>query len=274
MEEANSTGWFDVTNSENKTKEYLCLKNLWAGNCNKILELARAFRVAREKNLELAILSDHEWFRSLFDPIPGITLPLPTKTLNCTVSMDGKTAFYTNYKHSKTNPFLPHLAQLMWPSKRIREEAENAVRQKLGNKPFLSVHRRGMKGCLNRAKVSKSVGNDFPNNCTTQTMLTMCNLNYTTVQQYFNPTNLTVVLFTDWLQKHLDQTFPIVDDHAFFVQLWMMTLSERHVGNPLSTVDMVVNHWRYSKGNPNIMPADCYHEYREEYAKENFPFFE
>ena len=278
-EEANRTGWFDATNGENKTKEYLCLKNLVSGNCNKILELARAFQVAREKNLELALLSDHRWFRSFFDPIPGITLPLPTNTLNCTVSMSGYTAYYTKFENRKTNPFLPHLAQLMWPSKRIREEAENAVRQKVGNKPFLSVHRRSMEstevagaGCIKRAKTSNSVGNDFPNNCTTQTMLTMCNLNYTTVQQYFNPTNLTVVLFTDWLQKDLDRTFPIVDNHAFFVQLWMMTLSERHVGNPVSTVDMVVNHWRYSKGNPNIMPADCYHEYREEYAKENLHF--
>ena len=273
MEEANRTGWFDATNGENKTKEYLCLKNLWAGNCNRILELARAFRVAREKNLELALLTDHNWFRSLFDPIPGITLPLPTKTLNCTVSMGGWTAYYTNFENHKTNPFLPHLAQLMWPSKRIREEAENAVRQKLGNKPFLSVHRRSMDGeCFHRAGVGAVVGNDFPNNCTTQTMVTMCNLNYTTVQQYFNPTNLTVVLFTDWLQKHLDRTFPIVDDHDFFVQLWMMTLSERHVGNPVSTVDLVVNHWRYSKGNLNIMPADCYHKYREDYAKENLLF--
>lgn len=53
-----------------------------------------------------------------------------------------------------------------------------------------------------------------------------------------------IVLFTDGQRADLDQTFPLWDNHSFPVQLWMMTLSDIHYGNPMSSVDYVVAHWR------------------------------
>ena len=39
----------------------------------------------------------------------------------------------------------------------------------------------------------------------------------------------------------------------------MMTQSKKHYGNPLSTVDYVVMHWRYGWGNfETIEPSKCF----------------
>mmetsp|Transcript_25761 Transcript_25761/g.61027 ORF Transcript_25761/g.61027 Transcript_25761/m.61027 type:complete len:108 (+) Transcript_25761:159-482(+) len=69
---------------------------------------------------------------------------------------------------------------------------------------------------------------------------------------------LPVLLFTDGLVEELDSTFPNRDSNTMQVQAWMMTLSEVHYGNPLSSIDYIINHWR--RGKPT-RPEECYGGY-------------
>jgi len=55
---------------------------------------------------------------------------------------------------------------------------------------------------------------------------------------------LPVILFTDGQAKEYDESFPIRGQNEMMEELWMMVQSEIHVGNPMSTVEMVVHHWR------------------------------
>ena len=86
----------------------------------------------------------------------------------------------------------------------------------------------------------------------------------------------TVVLFTDSQVPELDNTFPIISNHSFPVQAWMMALSDAHYGNPFSTVDIVVYFWRVgllkqkssslssNKYNAvSMFPKECYKPTRE-----------
>ena len=65
-----------------------------------------------------------------------------------------------------------------------------------------------------------------------------------------------IILFTDHQKPIYDDTFlPNIDKHPFNVQLYMMALSTIHYGNPSSSVDHVVAHWRL--GN-NMIPSNCW----------------
>ena len=44
------------------------------------------------------------------------------------------------------------------------------------------------------------------------------------------------------------------DQHPVEQQMWGMVLSERHFGNPLSSIDYVVAHWR----NDTVEPTTCF----------------
>ena len=66
-----------------------------------------------------------------------------------------------------------------------------------------------------------------------------------------------VVLFTDGQKPSLDNTFPIIDNHEFQYQLWIMTLSTIHYGNPSSSIDHVIAHWRLGQG---MIPTTCWKE--------------
>jgi hypothetical protein len=91
--------------------------------------------------------------------------------------------------------------------------------------------------------------------CTTEEMIKACNVIFSDIP---NPNNRTVVLFTDDQVPSMDQTFPIRDQQQFRVQMWMMAQSETHYGNPASSVDWVVMHWRQRLGKGNMEPAVCY----------------
>jgi hypothetical protein len=260
----------EVGNVVDRDEQYLCLKGTFADNCNKILSIARAKRRAVQLGLKFALVNqdDYDWYDSLFDRHPDIVLPDPDEHLNCTHNITGKQAYYNDYKNERQgNPFIPELAKYLMPRADLRKKAEKAVRDTYGDKAFMSVHRRSHKRCPWRATngpFGRNVGGGM--SCSKQIMLDMCDLKYDTVQEKYNPTNLPVVLFTDGRNQTLDETFPTIDKQDFFTQLWMMTLSERHVGIPVSTVDLVVNHWRFAQGKRFIEPAGCYNPFQEDYV--------
>jgi len=254
---------------QNDQKEYLCI-GLFADNCNRILSLARGKRKAEELGLELCMVDStmNDWYYSWFDPSPHVKLTEPGEMVNCVRNMTGKQAYYHDFKNQRAgNPFLPQLAKYFLPRKDLRERVEKAMATTYGETPILSVHRRNHRSCWWRATegtYGRNVGGGT--NCSKSTMVTMCGLSYADVQSRFNPRNLPVVLFTDGRNETLDSTFPVIDSHNFTDQIWMMTLTAEHVGIPVSTVDLVVNHWRYAQGRGKIYPTECYNEFKEEYV--------
>ena len=122
------------------------------------------------------------------------------------------------------------------------------------NRPFILVHRRWLEGeCYKRAHLRQNFGS--VESCTTEEMIKACNVTFSDIS---NPNNRTVVLFTDDEMPSMDRTFPIRDQQKFKVQMWMMAQSETHYGNPASSVDWVVMHWRQRLGKRNMEPAACY----------------
>jgi hypothetical protein len=140
--------------------------------------------------------------------------------------------------------------------------------------PFLSVHRRWLEGsCHIRSDIP---GENFCINTNHKIRVQdTCEIVYSNItddyyRRYYQQPSPSpshqrdedkpfimppVLLFTDGQKPELDQTFPFRDSHPFAVQLWMMTLSPIHYGNPVSSVDHVVNHWRQGEG---MEPASCF----------------
>ena len=78
-----------------------------------------------------------------------------------------------------------------------------------------------------------------------------------------------VILLGDGQSPETEQTFTWKDDAPFGVQAAMMAQADFHFGNPASSVDKVVAHWR--KGRP-IFPPDCYADIVEYYqSTDNTP---
>jgi hypothetical protein len=159
----------------------------------------------------------------------------------------------------------PSLAKLI-PKKSVRTEAVAAIQAfDLSQGRFVSVHRRSMDpiDCTETAARA-----DFffcfqgsPQQLGVPYLASFCNLTYTDMRTVSSmhggvvSTNDDVVLFTDGQRPDLDKTFPSIDNHSFPVQAWMMVKSNVHIGNPLSSVDYVVAHWRWKR---NMLPQHCY----------------
>jgi hypothetical protein len=142
----------------------------------------------------------------------------------------------------------------------------------------VSVHRRWLEGSCNRRArngevfcIRQQPQRDHHRHQLRQQpppIPNMCNMTYKNVtdqlrqleqekdKEYDSITkNAVVVLFTDGQVPALDNTFPLRDENPFPVQLWMMALSNVHIGTPTSSVDHVVNHWRHGL---RIEPSQCY----------------
>jgi hypothetical protein len=228
-----------------------------------------------------------ERYLEFFDPRPEI---LVNYMGTCHFKLQAKRIHYSYPKH-KPNMQLMQLT----PKVQVRQAAEAAIQEYIEmwkleqphepqQKPpttnktttihssyaFVSVHRRWLEGsCHIRSDIP---GENFCINSNHKIRVQdTCEIVYSNItedyyrryhpqapppQQQDQPFIMPpVLLFTDGQQPELDQTFPFRDSHPFAVQLWMMTLSAIHYGNPVSSVDHVVNHWRQGVG---MEPSDCF----------------
>ena len=152
-----------------------------------------------------------------------------------------------------------------------------------------TVHRRNFEGHChrfipNRAKVicmdpqtwNRKSSLDF---FTDDDLLNFCNLNYNMIQKDLknnnnDGVNNTILLCSDRQAPKYDKTFPhlvtitpeipsenkIIHKAIIIVtEAWIMTLSDIHYGNPMSTVDAVVNIWRNN-------PLNIIHEQQQQEA--------
>lgn len=220
------------------TVNVICLTGEWGRHCNKILQLANLLEEARTSQRKVGLDSDwSEWYRGFFDPRENVTLDYRG---NCSSYITAETA----HKMQSKNRINPELMELV-PKLEIRQEAEKVI----PDEPFISVHRRWLEGqCHMRANIA----NHFCVSKKGVRVENTCDIAYTDIM---NPNGHKVVLFTDGQQRRFDSTFPHVDDHSFHVQMWMMTQSTVHYGNPVSSVDMVINHWREGR---EMRPIECF----------------
>ena len=225
---------------------------------NQIISIAGALREARKHNTTLILGEQwNEIFLETFDPHPDVFVPLSTSRFHfsndtCQHELTGKRAF--RLARPLETYFLPELAELLL-RKDICDKAKKLIEDNYyskSQKSVISVHRRWLEGeCYKRAKRAMNFGS--VKTCSAETMLNACNVKYDDID---TPGSYSiVVLFTDGQMPAMDDTFPIRDPaekkdlDAFKIQMWMMALSDIHYGNPASSVDWVVMHWRYKLRN-------------------------
>ena len=153
------------------------------------------------------------------------------------------------------------------PKASIRKEAELAMKEYSGKHgvPVTTVHRRDLEGaCVLFAEQKNLIA--CPNARSSYELdvadyKNACLIDYPMIVDETHGTN--VVLFTDSQVPEIDETFPIISNHSFPVQSWMMAISTVHYGNPFSTVDVVVYYWRKALSEKSdtiddMRPAACY----------------
>jgi hypothetical protein len=165
------------------------------------------------------------------------------------------------------------LQHLRFPKAIFREEAEmilSSLRVEKTQPQIITVHRRNLEGaCIPQAQTkSRLVCPNHYHDLSESELVNLCNMEYKMVIEAIEKTSATdndykVVLMTDHQVPSLDDTFPIVSNYTFPVEMWIMTLSDQHYGNPMSTVDLLVYYWRnqLNKGLSNEVqqfPKACY----------------
>ena len=141
---------------------------------------------------------------------------------------------------------------LIRPSHRVRLEAERAWP---ANGTRLSVHGRSLEGvCPITEPICPSRR--------TQVADRLCDYSWGHVAGLglHLPPDAVPRLFTDGQNRQMDTTYAVIDDHPFMVQLWMMVLSDVHVGNTQSSIDYMIWLWKQQEGQRHgvMYPRDCY----------------
>ena len=133
------------------------------------------------------------------------------------------------------------------------------------NKSFLSnerkkisVHGRSFEDCSHCC-----IGTGHaPYTCKAQNL---CNYGFDVLVSQFseyigNTSNDQIVLLSDGQNSDNIRSYPVVETNsALVVQMWMMVLSDIHIGHPESSVDYVVWRWRKQvNASGYMLPWDCY----------------
>ena len=264
--------------NEKSGPPFCLIPGLFGRTNNNIISIASALEQARANGTNLALLGVWgKFFETHLEPHPEIVTKeaaarqyssFPSSANECSASVDGKDAYFLVGGPQK-RAFIDALQEIL-PKRATRERAVRILLDDFGlnessgsdnippSMPFFSVHRRWLEGtCYRRSK--RRVNNAGIPTCTPELTKQACDINFQTALTTYNPRNLTTILFTDRQRDDLDNTFPVQSDYDFWEELWMMTQSKKHYGNPLSTVDYVVMHWRYGWGNfETIEPSECF----------------
>jgi hypothetical protein len=235
-----------------------CLRPPFYGRTNnKVIQVGKLLKITHNEGKGRALGLDRRWsnwYRQHFDHRPDVLLDYYPHG-ECQKTYTAEEAF------SIPDWDLSYLSNLL-PAKTYQDAAEAIIRRWPHGDTYISVHRRDLEGsCHAHARCSDVdlvnltcyQERDPKEQCSVDLRLQACNMEYKLVP---NPEGLPVVLFTDGQVPALDATFPHKFNATdFFVEMWLMVKSKTHWGNPRSTVDMVVQHWRQRKG---MEPNECY----------------
>jgi len=249
--------------SSRKLSRPFCLTGPFFGQTsNNIIELGKMLDMLRREGENRRLGLDEEWsafYQMNFDMRDDVLLHYykddETSSISCEKVYDARKAFYSQDWN------LTHLINLL-PSAKIQKTADEIMSTWPPGKDYISVHRRELNGwCHLFAKCSKvrhsncTRVRDKRQTCSTDLRLKACDIQYEMVP---NPDELPVALFTDGQAPTKDATFPYIfknSDVDILVEMWLMTKSKKHWGNPRSTLDIVVSSWRRGLG---MAPEKCY----------------
>jgi hypothetical protein len=260
-------------NTEPKETEFLCIDDDPAGRTfNQLLTIAAARTLASEYQLKkgnvVVNVALGPFFSSMYEDFlePHDNIVLHNQN-NCTYIYGAHELFdlfFTDDWSAKV-PFITTLI----PKASIRYEAEMALAS-FPMQPVTTVHRRHLEGqcipnterpdyiaCLDSTNGTRK---DSSKLMTVQQLVDTCNLEYNMIRNETLGTG--VILCTDRQVPELDNTFPSISNYSFYVEAWMMTKSHVHYGNPMSTIDVVVNFWRSGLQNKingaEMRPTTCF----------------
>ena len=192
-------------------------------------------------------------YQKLFDKRKDIVYAKNCKRMVSYIEM-----FYSYGDSSKNtnqrsgNIQLAHLV----PKNSIRRQAESIV----ANNTFVSVHRSWVSGecyaLLNNKNCFCNISGTSPTGIANTAFY--CGITEEHINGW-NETGIPVIFFTGDGKIEYDKhkNFEKVDHHPFEIQLWMMVLSKLHYGNPMSSIDYLIYHWRYFRGK-QTEPTECY----------------
>mmetsp|Transcript_46044 Transcript_46044/g.111510 ORF Transcript_46044/g.111510 Transcript_46044/m.111510 type:complete len:326 (-) Transcript_46044:197-1174(-) len=252
----------DTTNVE-QLKPFCLTGPFYGGTGNNVMEVGKLLRHLDEEGKHRKLGLDKfwtKWYKSHFDARPEVLFDYFPDGGDCEQTFEAQEAFFFG---DWDLSYLKHLT----PSLQHRQTAEAIIKSWPHGNNYVSVHRRHLDGTchisarcpLNRperkSKNRKCVEHRDPKEaCSVDIRLQACDMEYNKVD---NPKNLPVILFTDRQVPELDATFPQIFNTTthMFVEMWLMTQSHTHWGNPRSTVDLVVSSWRRGMG---MEPRQCY----------------
>jgi hypothetical protein len=243
-----------LAETNNLPPQYLCIAGMYGRNSNRIITVAHGLAQAKNDGLQLALdLQWTAWYNEWFHPRDDIKL-----NLNC----DAKSASKCRCKSVAAGAlYFSMVDDPNWKSTWLQDKPGTnprgliptlcTLKPKLWNttppSSIVTVHRRWLEGaCVQWA-------NEHMVFCGARNDDAVYNFNYTCAYTEADirrtagvlPGNK-VVLYTDGQKKDYDKTFEVVaDSNLSFPQMLVnMARSAKHFGNPMSSVDYVLAHWR------------------------------
>ena len=239
----------------------ICLDTTYGRNFNMVITLANAIEYANRMDGVVVLANKqwdqffHMWFKTSHVPKvyrrPGgyrcdITHDASSHYFSRTTSFKGEAPFQGNFR-----PQYNYLS--------LRKSVLNRGRDVLNSyrhspdDPVVTVHQRWLEGeCFERHAKGDGCFGSTAYNFT-------CEYSAAIVEQHLPPEyrNASIILLGDGQRKDTESTFVHIDKHPFPVQAAMMVESDYHFGNPVSSVDGVIAHWRKGKRQ---FPEPCYQE--------------
>lgn len=243
--------------SNDGTQRVLCITGpIFGRTFNQIIGTAAALKIvtSSEHNVNgttiVGLSPDYSRFYIEFlDPRDDILIDYEGP---CVAAYTPREIFYA-LEHTMLKN---ELRQLI-PKAVYRAEAEAALAAY--TLPVTTVHRRDLEGwCIRRAKNLEFIhcpNGDVTDQLQVSDFVDSCNMEYSMLANATQGPS-SVLLLTDGQVPELDATFPLVSNHSFPVQTWIMTLSAVHYGNPLSSIDFLVSYWRGD--DADTRPRACY----------------
>ena len=245
----------------------ICLLSRFYGrHANRMVTLANAIRYSSNGIVRLGPRWSR-WFKLWFDPVQSVSIHLYMDQRDYGQACKHIDARYIFYKYSgskqqgypKMGLFNPGFSKL-YLQPMLLQEASNALKVYAHNNEKSSghtatVHARWLEGeCETRQKAGQTycrVGDkDF---------FTYESCAYT--EEYIKQhlplalSKASIVLCADQEHPLSEETFHNIDTHSYQVQFGMMATSDFHFGNPASTVDYVIAHFRNGRSQSPIL---CY----------------
>ena len=261
----------------------LCLTSpMFGQHANRLIELANGLRVSRSAQYggsRLALSAQWSaWYTEWFDDdIPDIMLIAEYDAVQqsadktkrgCRKLFQAKDLYY-KYPFNKPNPILYQLL----PKKQLWDAAKEMY-----DPSFVSVHRRWHPHCVNQ---DTNFIQDFcavhiqPHSAHQACRYTESFVKKQLKLEFPNGANRKIVSFSDnsWFSK--TNQFQHEDSNQFHLQMVLMSISHVHYGNPASSIDYVVQHWRKSdmQRKTAVHPEICFGLYQQKY-KDDWRYIE